>query len=72
MFENSVEPEALCSGCVYYPPNLPPNAYSLEDWVVLQARSCSFEQKPGDTDCLATRKTSCSLVNLEALKQLPG
>lgn len=70
MFENSAE--ELCFGCVYYPPNLPPNAYTPEDWEMLQARPCSFEHKPGDTDCLATRKTSCSLVDLEALKHRPA
>ena len=72
MFENSAETEDLCFGCVYYPPNLPPNAYSPEDWEMLQARQCSFEHKPGDTDCLTTRKTSCSLVDLEAFKHRPG
>lgn len=57
-----------CSGCVYYPPNLPPQAYSEADWVMLQARSCAFEHSPGSADCLATRKTSCSLVDLAATR----
>ncbi len=55
-----------CSGCVYYPPNLPPQAYSEADWAMLQARSCAFEHRPGSADCLASRKTSCSLVDLAA------
>lgn len=71
MFNSSVDPEELCFGCVYYPPNLPPHAYPPEDWEILQARQCSFEHKPGDTDCMATRKTSCSLVDLETLKRRP-
>jgi hypothetical protein len=53
-----------CFGCVYYPPNLPPHAYSETDWAMLQARACSFEYTPGTDDCLASRKTSCSLVDL--------
>ena len=71
MFENSAEPEELCFGCVYYPPNLPPKAYAPEDWGMLQARQCSFEHRPGDTECLTTRKTSCSLIDLAALMQRP-
>jgi hypothetical protein len=72
MFENSAEPQELCVGCVYYPPNLPPNAYTPEDWEMLQVRPCSFEHQPGDTSCQTTRKTSCSLIDLEALKHRPG
>lgn len=68
MFENSAESEEFCFGCVYDPPNLPPNAYAPKDWEMLQSRQCSFEHKPGDADCLTTRKTSCSLVDLVALK----
>lgn len=68
MFENSAEPEALCFGCVYYPPNLPPDAYAPKDGEMLQSRQCSLEHKPGDTDCLTSRKSSCSLVDLDALK----
>ena len=55
----------LCLGCVYYPPNLPPDAYDKEDWDMLQARTCTFEYQVGDADCQATRKTASSLVNLE-------
>ena len=72
MSENRADPEALCFGCVYYPPNLPPHAYAPEDWAMLQARPCSFEHAPGDSGCLATRKTHCSLVDLEALKRRSG
>lgn len=57
-----------CLSCVYYPPNLPPAAYSKDDFALLQAKSCSFDYYPHDSDCLLTRKTSCSLVNLETLK----
>ena len=53
-----------CFGCVYFPPNLPPSAYSEADWTMLQTRSCAFEHTPGTDDCLASRKTSCSLVDL--------
>ena len=64
--------EEYCPGCVYYPPNLPRNAYSEYDWAMLQSRACSFEYPPGSDDCLASRKTSCSLVDLAALCHLPG
>lgn len=58
--------EEYCSGCVNYPPNLPRCAYSEVDWAMLQARTYSFERTPGTDDCLASRKTSCSLVDLAA------
>ena len=64
--------EEYCLGCVYYPPNLPPNAYSEADWAMLQARTCAFEHAPGTEDCLASRKTSCSLVDLAAMRQALG
>lgn len=57
-----------CPGCVYYPPNLPPQAYSEADWAMLQTRRCAFEHAPGTDDCLASRKTSCSLVDLAATR----
>ncbi len=63
--ETSTADANLCLGCVYYPPNLPPHAYDKEDWDMLQAQTCSFEYQPGDAGCQATRKTACSLVNLE-------
>jgi len=56
--------EDHCFGCVYFPPNLPQNAYSEADWAMLQARSCSFEHMPATDDCRASRKTHCSLVDL--------
>ena len=59
-----------CFGCVYYPPNLPADAYPAEDYRMLQAKRCSFDFRPGDTACTATRKTSCSLVDLEKLQKL--
>jgi len=58
-----------CVGCVYYPPNLPPNAYPTEDYQMLQEKSCSFDFQPRGDDCNTTRKTSCSLVDLKNLKQ---
>ena len=58
-----------CLGCVYYPPNLPASAYAEEDYRMLQAKTCSFDHHPGDEGCRTTRKTSCSLVDLEHLKQ---
>lgn len=54
-----------CLGCVYYPPNLPPAAYPAEDYEILQEKSCSFDYLPRDPGCRETRKTSCSLVDLE-------
>ena len=56
-------------GCVYYPPNLPETAYSAEDYRMLQAKSCSFDYQPEDDCCNVTRKTSCSLVDLETMVQ---
>lgn len=56
--------EHYCLGCVYYPPNLPPHAYAEADWALLQSMNCSLEHSPGTDDCLCSRKTSCSLVEL--------
>jgi hypothetical protein len=56
--------DELCFGCVYYPPNLPEQAYQAEDWQQLQTKSCSFEFLPDDKDCKQSRKTSCSLVDM--------
>ncbi len=64
MSTNPTDTAELCSGCVYYPPNLPPQAYSAEDWAMLQRLSCAFEHTPGSADCLLVRKTSCSLLDL--------
>ena len=58
-----------CESCVYYPPNLPVNAYSAEDHRMLREKHCSFDFQPGTEDCRTTRKTSCSLVDLENLQQ---
>lgn len=55
----------LCFGCVYYPPNLPETAYSAEDYAWLRQKTCSFDFHPSDENCTATRKTSCSLLDLE-------
>lgn len=65
---SSKAPEDLCFGCVLFPPNLPRRMYAVEDWNMLQARSCSFEHLPGDEGCLASRKTSCELVDLQERK----
>ena len=54
-----------CTQCVFYPPNLPADAYPAEDYAMLQRKSCSFDFQPADADCLQTRKTSCSLLDLE-------
>lgn len=62
------DPPELCWGCVYYPPNLPRHSYSEEDWAMLQSLHCSFKHAPGSDECLASRKTSCSLVDLEHLR----
>lgn len=70
MSENALQTIGeLCFGCVYHPPNLPVHAYSATDWAMLQARACAFEHTPGTEDCLASRKTSCSLVDLNAARR---
>jgi len=56
-----------CFGCVYYPPNLPPAAYAPDDLRMLQAKTCSFDFVPRDAHCIASRKTSCALVDLRYL-----
>ena len=61
--------ETHCAGCVYHPPNLPPDAYPPEDWAMLQTRICAFEHTPGSPDCLETRKTHCSLDDLDATRR---
>lgn len=67
------EADSLCWGCVYYPPNLPRHAYAEADWQMLQSLSCAFEYQPGSADCLGSRKTSCSLLDLETMGgQIPG
>ena len=53
-----------CLGCVYFPPNLPAQAYSPDDFQMLQRKRCSFDFQAQDANCQATRKTSCSLVDL--------
>lgn len=58
-----------CFGCVYYPPNLPPSAYDEDDYRMLQEKSCSFDFNPDDQHCQETRKTSCSLVDLQHLQK---
>ena len=55
----------LCIGCVYYPPNLPEDAYAPEDYRMLREKQCSFDFQPGTPDCRHARKTSCSLVDLQ-------
>lgn len=65
MSARNAETHELCAGCVYYPPNLPAGLYAPEDWDMLQARACSFEHRPGDAGCQASRKTSCALVDLK-------
>lgn len=57
-----------CIGCVYFPPNLPPRAYPVEDYRMLQEKSCCFDYLPGDTGCSETRKSSCSLIDLQHLQ----
>ena len=58
-----------CESRVYYPPNLPVNAYSAVDYRMLREKHCSFDHQPGSKDCRTTRKTSCSLVDLEQLQR---
>ena len=60
-----------CAGCVYFPPNLPEQAYTSEDYRMLQAKNCSFDFQPTDRNCVVTRKTSCSLVDLENFNRAP-
>jgi hypothetical protein len=63
-----VEFNALCGGCVYYPPNLPATAYSEADYQGLQQKCCSYDYQPGDQDCQQTRKTSCAIVDLQDMQ----
>jgi len=56
--------ELYCTGCVLFPPNLPAQAYCESDWVMLQAMACSLDLQAGSSDCLASRKTRCNLVDL--------
>lgn len=35
---------------------------------MLQSLYCSFKHAPGSDECLASRKTSCSLVDLDRLR----
>ena len=53
-----------CLGCVYYPPNLTAAAYSVEDYAMLQTKTCSFDYQPRDAGCKSMRKTSCAIVDL--------
>ena len=57
--------EDHCFGCVYFPPNLPETAYPADDYALLQQKNCSYDHEPGDEHCQSTRKTSCSVVDLE-------
>lgn len=69
MSEKTAELNEYCFGCVYFPPNLPRLAYAPEDWETLQARLCSFDCTPQDVECHATRKTSCSMVDLDGSRK---
>lgn len=60
-----------CQCCVYYPPNLPENAYSSEDYLMLQSKDCAFDFEPMDKQCQQSRKSSCSLIDLEQPKTRP-
>jgi len=60
--------DALCRGCVYFPPNLPRSLYTDEDWALVQSKLCSFDATPGDGMCNAMRKGACALVNLNDKK----
>lgn len=62
MSEKPGDTHELCFGCVYFPPNLPRQAYSEDDWKMLQARQCSFAYPPDGDDCRQARKASCALV----------
>lgn len=59
-----------CGRCVYFPPNLPEAFYSPEDYQALQEKSCSYDHSPGDKNCLATQKSSCSIVDLQRPEDL--
>lgn len=65
MLKKPDKTEEICGGCVYFPANLPSKAYSAADWSLLQSKSCSFDLQPGDSECQSTRKTSCSLLDLQ-------
>lgn len=57
-----------CAVCVYYPLNLPASAYPEEDYRMLQEKRSSFDFQPMDSGCRATRKTRCSIVDMEVLR----
>lgn len=63
----NTESEDLCSMCVYFPVNLPEIAYTRDDYAMLQKKDCSYDFKVGSEDCISTRKTSCSVVDMENL-----
>ena len=60
-----------CTGCVFYPPNLPAQAYPAEDYAMLMRKRCSFDFHPADEGCRQTRKTSCALLDLEKTRETP-
>jgi len=62
MSEKTGDTHELCFGCVYFPPNLPRQAYLDDDWTMLQAKQCSFDYSSDGDDCRQIRKTSCALV----------
>lgn len=47
MCEKTVEQQDLRIGGVYFLPELPRQAYSIDDWEMLQARQCSFDHAVG-------------------------
>ena len=53
---------------MYYPPNLPAAAYSEADYRELQQKRCAYDYQPDDQDCRQTRKTSCSIVDLQHMR----
>lgn len=59
----------LCQSCVYLPQNLPATAYSEEDYCMLQEKQCAYDLLPGSGECALARKTSCTIVDLQATSE---
>jgi hypothetical protein len=57
----------LCGSCVFFPPNLPEQAYSEEEYRMLMSKACSFDATSGDENCNAMRRGCCGLVSLDKL-----
>ncbi len=65
--EMKTKVDELCQLCVYMPKNLPSSAYSAEDYEMLKGKDCAYDFSPASEECKQTRKTSCSIVDMEGI-----